>query len=139
MVRRILAVVAGLAVAVILIMLIQKLGHNLYPPPPDLDPADQEFMREYVASLPWGPLAFVIASYVVASLVGGWLAAMIAGEWSLAYSGIVAVAVLAGVISTVTMIPHPVWFTVTSVVGIVLAALLGASLASNSRSGRRAF
>lgn len=138
MVRKIIAVVAGAVVAVVLVMLIQKLGHNLYPPPEGLDPADQEFMREYIANLPWGPLAFVIGSYVIATLVGGWTAAAIAGEQALLFSGIVAIFVLAGAVSAVVMIPHPTWFTVTAVAGIVLAALAAASLASKVRGNHRA-
>lgn len=139
MVRRIFAVVAGVVVAVTLVMLIQKLGHNLYPPPADMDVSDQEFIRNYVASLPWGPLAFVIASYMIATLVGGWTAAAIAGEAPLLFAGIVGLFVLAGTISTVSLIPHPAWFTVASVVGVILAAMLAAYLAANISASRKAY
>lgn len=135
MVRRIIAFIAGIAVAVALVMVIQKLGHSLFPPPTDLDPADREFMEAYVASLPWGPLAFVIASYFVATLVGGWVAGAVAGEWPLLYAGVVGFFILAGAISTVMMIPHPTWFTMAAIAGIVIAALLAATLAA--RGGRR--
>lgn len=138
MIRKIVAVVAGAVIAVVLVMLIQKLGHSLYPPPEGLDPADQEFMQEYIANLPWGPLAFVIGSYFVATLVGGWTAAAIAGEQPLLFSGIVAAFVLAGAIAAVSMFPHPTWFTVTALAGIVLAALLAAGLASNAGGNSRA-
>ena len=137
MVRRILAVVAGVAVAVTLVVLIQKFGHSLYPPPVNMDISDQEFLRDYVASLPWGPLAFVISSYVMATLVGGWVAAAIAGEAPMIYAGIVAVFVLAGSLSTVYLIPHPAWFTIASVLGIILAAMVAAYLASNVSASRK--
>lgn len=130
MVRRIIALIAGIAVAVALVMVIQKLGHGLFPPPADLDPGDRAFMEAYVASLPWGPLAFVVASYVMATLFGGWVAGAVAGEWPLLYAGTVAFFVLAGVISTVMMIPHPAWFTAAAIAGIVIAALLAAVLAA---------
>lgn len=138
MVRRMIAVLAGIAVAVVLVTLVQKLGHNLYPPPADMDPTDQAFMQAYVASLPWGPLAFVIASYLVATLIGGWIAVAIAGERPLLFSGIVAAFMLAGAIFNVVMIPHPVWFTLAAVVGILLAALLAAFLGSRHGGSRRA-
>lgn len=134
MVRKIIAIAAGLAVAVITVMLIQKLGHHLYPPPEGMDPADQEFMKDYVASLPWGPLTFVIASYVFATLLGGWVAAAAAGERPVIFAGIIALLILAGAVSTMVMIPHPTWFMATSVVGIVLAAVIAARLAS-ARTG----
>jgi hypothetical protein len=137
MFRRILAVVAGIAVAVLLVTLIQKVGHGLYPPPADLDPADQEFMAEYVAGLPWGPLAFVLASYVLATIGGGWIAGAIAGERPLVYAGIVAVFILAGAIFTVMTIPHPSWFTWAAVIGIVAGALVAAMLGSRGGSFRK--
>jgi hypothetical protein len=137
MIRRLLAVIAGIAVAVLLVMLIQNLGHKLYPPPVDLDLNDQAFMKEYVANLPWGPLAFVIASYVIATLAGGWVAVVIAVERPLLYTAIVAAFVLAGVISTVLTIPHPTWFTTVAIAGIILAALLAAGLASHVGSIRK--
>lgn len=138
MVRKFLAVVAGLVVALLLVMLIQKFGHSLFPPPADMDTGDQEFMRKYVASLPWGPLAFVIASYVLSAFCGGLVAAMLAGEWPLIFSGIIALAVLAGAVSTMVMIPHPTWFAIAAVGGIVLAAFMAAGVAANRRVNSRA-
>lgn len=138
MVRKMIAVVAGAGVAVLLVMLIQQLGHSLYPPPDGLDPADEEFMRDYIANLPWGPLAFAIASYVVSTLVGGWVAAAVAGEQPLIFAGIVALFVLAGAVSTMLMIPHPTWFMIAAVGGIVLAVVLAVSLASRGGGNSRA-
>lgn len=138
MVRKILAVIAGIAVAVVLVMLIQKLGHTLYPPPTDIDPGDREFMEDYIANLPWGPLAFVIASYVLGTFAGGLVATTIAGERPLVYAFIVAAFILAGAVSTVLMFPHPAWFTASSIAGIVLAALLAAMIASKSGGFGRA-
>lgn len=138
MIRRIVATIAGIAVAVVVVMLVQKLGHSLYPPPADMDVNDQAFMKDYVANLPWGPLAFVIGSYALATLVGGWVAILIAGERPLVFSGIVAIFVLAGALTTVMTIPHPPWFTMLAVSGVVLAAILAAILASKSGSFRKA-
>lgn len=135
MVRKIIAVVAGLAVAVITVMLVQKLGHHLYPPPEGMDPADQEFMKNYIASLPWGPLTFVIASYVLGTLAGGWVAAAMAGESPALFAGIIALLILAGAVSTMVMFPHPTWFMVTAVAGIIVAAMIAARLASARTGG----
>lgn len=138
MVRRIIATIAGTAVAVVVVMLVQKVGHNLYPPPAGMDPSDQEFMKNYVASLPWGPLTFVIASYTLATLIGGWLAAMVAGERALLFAGIVALFMLAAAGLTMYMIPHPMWFMIASVSGIVVAAILAAVFASKHGGSSRA-
>lgn len=139
MVRRMVAVLAGVAVAVLFVILIQRLGHSLYPPPADLDVNDQEFMRQYVASLPWGPLTFVIASYAVATLAGGWLAGAISGERPLLFASIIATIILAGALATAINIPHPSWFTIATIVAIVLAALLASALASRNGGGGKGF
>ena len=131
MVRKLIAVIAGLAVAVVLVSVIQKWGHTVYPPPSGLDPADQEFMKEYMANLPWGPMAFVLGSYFAGTLVGGWVAAFIARESSLVISGIIGLAILAGAIANMVAIPHPTWFGTAAVISIIMAMIFAAKLASN--------
>lgn len=138
MIRKLLAIIIGVLVAGITVMLIQELGHGLYPPPADLDVSDREFMADYVAGLPWGPLAFVLASYVIGTLAGGWAAASVAGESSLLFAGIVGLLMLAGAIWNVMIIPHPTWFTVTAVIGVILATLLAARFSSKPSAGIKA-
>ncbi len=138
MIRKLLAIIIGLVVAGIIVMLIQKLGHSLYPPPAGMDLNDQAFMTEYVASLPWGPLAFVLASYFAATLAGGWIAASIAGQFPLAFAGTIGAIMLAGAIWNVYTIPHPPWFTITAIAVIVVASLLAAGFASRRSTGIRA-
>ena len=137
MIRVLLAIIAGAVVAVLVVMLIQYIGHNVYPIPEDLDPADQEFMRQYIASLPWGSLAFVIASYALATLAGGWVAAAVAGERPMVMASIVGLLVMAGAITTVMSIPHPPWFTAASVVAVIAAAIIAGTIESNRGSARR--
>lgn len=130
MIRKLIAIVLGLAVAIVLVSLIQKFGHSLYPPPPDLDLNDQDFMRDYIAGLPWGPLAFVLGSYVAATFAGGLLAALIVRERTLIIAGVIGLFVLAGAIANMVVIPHPSWFAATAVAGIILAVILAAKLAA---------
>ena len=79
----------------------------------------------------------MIASYAIATLVGGWLAGRIAGEKAMLFAAIVATFILAGTIATVRTIPHPSWFTITAVVSIVVAAFLAGYLASHHSGGRK--
>jgi len=138
MVRKLLAIIIGVLVAGVVVMMIQKFGHNLYPPPADMDISDQEFMREYIAGLPWGPLAFVLASYVLGTLAGGWTAASIAGQSPLLFAGIVGALILAGAVWNVMTIPHPTWFTATAVVGVLVATGIAARFASGTSTGIKA-
>ena len=139
MIKKLIAVIVGLAIAVVLVSVIQKWGHTVYPPPAGMNPDDQAFMRDYMANLPWGPLAFVLGSYVCGTLVGGWVAAFIARESSLLIAGIIGLAVLAGAIVNMVAVPHPAWFATAAVIGILFAVMVAAKLASGRSVHGRVF
>ncbi len=130
MVRKILAVVIGAAIAIGLISGIEFLGHQVYPMPQDLNPGDADTTAAYVRSLPLGSFAFIIGAWTIATLVGGWTAAKISGELPHLFAGIVGALVLMGSIMTLVMIPHPLWFSITAVVLIVLMAFIAGRLAA---------
>jgi hypothetical protein len=130
MLRRFLAVVLGITLAVGLVSVIEYLGHQVYPIPQGLNVNDTEAMALYVASLPLGALAFVLASWAIGTLAGGWLAAVIAGEKHYLFAGIVGVLMLAGSIMTLVAIVHPTWFAVTGIVLIVLMVFTAARIAA---------
>jgi hypothetical protein len=78
--RKISAVVLGVVVAVILITAIESLGHMVYPPPNDLDPADTEALQAYVMNAPIAALLLVMSAWIIATLAGGLLAASFPGS-----------------------------------------------------------
>ncbi|MGH7601917.1 MAG: hypothetical protein ACREOI_36605 [bacterium] len=126
--RKILAVVAGVILAGIVTFAVQKIGHQVYPPPENLDMKNIEAMKAYVAALPMGALLFVLLSYVVGSFAGGWLAATIARtsqiHLPLTVGGI---QLLFGIMNLVT-IPHPMWFAIASIIIFLPAAYFGGKL-----------
>ena len=65
MARKFLAFVAGAAVAILLVTLLEGLGHRVYPIPDGMDYYDRAQMTEYVATAPLGALLFVITSYSI--------------------------------------------------------------------------
>jgi hypothetical protein len=124
MLRNVLAVVLGVVVAVIVIMLIQTIGHAVYPPPPVLDIADREAMAQYIDTLPVGALLFVLVAWLAGTLVGGLLACFIADDRPGVYSAIVGGMVLFATVFTLLQIPHPLWFSLASVIAIVCTSIL---------------
>ena len=128
MLKIVMGIVAGLIAGVGIVMLVQRIGHAVYPPPPGLDPANLEQMKEVVAQLPVGAFLFVIASYVGGTLGGGWLAAAIAGQRRRLVAGVIAAFILLSALATMTMIPHPIWFMVTSVLAIAVAGWFAGSI-----------
>ena len=110
MVRSILAVVAGVAVASLVIWLLELAATMVYPPPPGLDFSDASAVRAAMEKIPFGALVCVLAAQTIGTFSGAWLAASIArsskGQCALAVGVLV---MLAG-IGNMLMIPHPVWF-----------------------------
>jgi len=130
MAKNVAAAIAGIITAFVMIMLIEKLGHVIYPPPPDLDFSDLEAMRPYVATLPFLALLFPMIAWVVATFAGTVLACKIGTANPLAFAAVVGGLVLAATIANLIMIPHPVWFSAVSLVAIAASAWIAVRVAS---------
>ena len=124
MIRKISAVVLGVLTAVVIIIAIEALGHIVYPPPEGLDITDKEAVQAYIMNAPLAALLFVMAAWVVAALVGGLLACFIARETPLVSAAIVGGLVLFGTVINLYAIPHPMWFSITSVLAIITTILI---------------
>ena len=131
MIRKISAVVLGVVTAVVLIIAIEALGHAVYPPPDDLDTSNIEALQAYVMNAPLAALLFVMAGWLIATLVGGLLACFIARETPLVYAAIVGGLVLLGTIINLLSIPHPLWFSITSVLAIIATIFITGQLGSS--------
>lgn len=129
MIRNVVAATVGLVIAFVLIMVIEKVGHMIYPPPPDLDFSDPEAFRPYVATLPILALLFPMFAWMIGTFTGSLVACVIGTVRPLAFVVIVGGLVVAGTIANLIYIPHPLWFSVLSVVGIVASAWIAMLLA----------
>jgi len=132
MVRNVAAAITGVVTAFVLIMLIEKLGHIIYPPPPDIDFSDPEAMRPYIATLPFLALLFPMIAWVVATFAGTVLACKIGTANPLAFAAVVGGLVLAGTIANLIVIPHPVWFSAVSLAAIAASAWIAVRVASGA-------
>lgn len=126
--RKILGMIGGVIFAGLVIFAVQKLGHQVYPPPENLDTRNLEAMQAYIASLPIGAMLFVLLSYVVGTFAGGWLATKIARAPQMHVPLTVGGVQLFFGIINLAMIPHPLWFAIASVLIFLPAAYLGGKL-----------
>ena len=126
-----MAVVFGIVVAVVLIIAIEALGHAVYPVPDGLDLTEPEALQAYVMDAPIAALLFVLGAWLVATLVGGLLACFIAKESPLVYSAIIGSLVLMGTVINLISIPHPLWFSITSVLAIIATIFVTSRLGSS--------
>lgn len=129
MIRNAAGVIAGLITAFVLIFLIEKLGHAIYPPPADLDFSDPEAIRPYLDTLPIFALLFPMFAWFIGAFTGSLVGSLIGTARPLLFCAIVGGLVLAGTIANLIVIPHPLWFSIISVLGIIASAWLALQIA----------
>ena len=123
--RNIVAGVVGVIVAFVLVWVVQKIGHTVYPPPTNLNFADAEALQDYVASLPVGALLFVAAAWFVGATAGTCAACAIGTARPMYVAVLVGGLVFIAASVNLVMIPPPMWFSVLGLVGILVGAGLG--------------
>ncbi|MEM9402665.1 MAG: hypothetical protein AAGA44_09285 [Pseudomonadota bacterium] len=130
--RNILAYAAGILVTVVTIMLVQSVGHQVFPVDGDVDinVHDTDAMRDYMAALPAGAILFVAAAWVAGVIAGNAVAMRIGRLKRIYFSTVITSFVLAGAVSQFFLVPHPTWFILVSVVGIIAAGVVSLRLPS---------
>ena len=120
--RDVLGAVVGVAIAVLTVMLFEWISHTAFPPPPDLDVKSSEALSAYIASAPIGAILLLLAGYIVATFDGTFIAIWIGRAKPFVFALVVGVLMLVATTTNLIMILHPLWFTISAVVGIVVAA-----------------
>jgi hypothetical protein len=127
---KILAVVAGIVVAVLIVFVVETAGHEIWPtaPPPGVDPHDPEVLKAIMPSIPVGAKVAVIVGWVAGAFGGGFVAAKIARNARFAW--IVGGIQLAFGAITMFSIPHPLAMLIAGLLLPLPAAMLGGMLAA---------
>jgi hypothetical protein len=129
MFRSLFAVVAGLVVAFVAIMVVEAIGHSIYPPPAGLDPLTPEGMAAIVAQLPVGAMIAVLVAYMCGGLAGGAVAGRLARGRMVEPALVGTLLTVAALLNVIT-IPHPLWMSAASVAVQLPAAWVGARIVS---------
>lgn len=129
MLRNIAGIVAGVVIAFVTVMLIDKIGHMAYPPPDGLDFTDPDAVKPYMATLPVGALLMILASSVVATFIGTLVGCYVGTANAGLFGAVIGGLVLAATIANFIFIPHPLWLSIATLIGIVLCTLLAIRLA----------
>ena len=128
--RIVLGFIAGVVVAMILIVAIEALGHAVYPPPADADFDDPAIVEAVIAKAPVGALAFVIAAYIAGAFGGGLVAAFVAARAPALLASSVGGLVLVGAIANLFIVRHPTWFMLLAPASVGVATFVAARLAT---------
>jgi hypothetical protein len=130
--RSVLAVLAGIVVAMILMIAIEMVSSYLFPLPEGVSLHDHEAIRQHIDKLPVTAFLMVLAAWAIGSFAGAWVASRLAGRAKLIHGLIVGAFFLAATIMNLLMIPHPAWMALGGIVGLVVASYVGAKLAAGS-------
>jgi len=126
--KNILAGIVGVVLAGSIIMIVEMVGHTLFPPPPDLDFSDVDAMRTYVSTLPAGAFLFVVLAWNLGAFGGTLGACKIGNAKALTFACIIGGLILAGTAYNLATIPHPLWVAILGIAGIVGGAWVGMKL-----------
>lgn len=132
MVRKILAVFAGVIVASICIWAIETLNHMMYPYPDGMKPNDMEGFKSYIETLPFLGKFMVIVGYAVGALVSGFIATKISKDGKPTAAIICGIIFLVFTIYNMTVLPTPIWFWVLGIL-VWSLVLAGYKLALNKK------
>ena len=127
MLRKILGVLAGILIAGVTVGIVEGIGHQIYPPPADIDLKNAEDMKQLMSVIPFGAKLSVVIAWFLGAFVGAFVALKIT-NWAPA-GWIVAAFIIAGGIYTMTLFPHPVWMMACGVLLPLVAAFLASRIA----------
>ncbi len=122
MLRDVLGAIVGIAVAVLTVTLFNWISHTVYPVPSDFDVTSTAALAEHLASAPPGALLIVLAGYFVATFDGAFIACWIGRAKPVIFALVVGVIMMVLTSTNLIMIPHPMWFNIAAVAGIIIAA-----------------
>ncbi len=136
----VLAVLAGAVLAVVLVGIGEMVGHVVYPPPPGLviDIHDPASMKEVMEKIPMGAKAAVVVAWGFATFAGSWFATWLAAKLSRVSIGhgiAVGIIIMPATLTTLTMIPHPLWMWLSGPLVVLAGTYLGGVLLGGRKRG----
>ena len=130
MLRVVLGIVAGIAVAMGCIFVVEAIGHQLYPPPIGAVMSTPDAVADYIASAPTMALVFPPLGWLLGAAIGGGAARYIGRKpWA---GWVIAGVVLAGGIINLFLIPAPIWMQIAAVAAPLLGGWVAAKIPTDA-------
>ena len=125
-----LAVLGGMAAGSMVNMGLVMLSPMVIPPPPGVDVTDMESLASSMHLFQFKHFVFPFLAHALGTLVGAFVAVMIAARHRLKVSMLIGSLFLVGGITNVMMLPAPDWFVGVDLIGAYLPmAWIGGRLA----------
>ena len=117
-IRTLFAVVAGMVVALALVVAVEGFSAVVHPIPADLNGNIPEHVRRY----PDWVLAVVVPAWGATATAATWLASRLGGRTA---GGIVALLLAWALVFNLTQLPYTMWFKIVMFSAFPIACLLG--------------
>ena len=134
MIRTIFSVMAGMLVAMMLMLGLEFAGSWLFPMPGGQLTSEAD-LAEIVANASTGKLAWVLLGWLVAAFAGGWTAARLARLRRVGAAVAVGVLIVLGVLLNAWLLPHPLWMSLAGVLLPVPLAWAGGRVVARRAAG----
>ena len=134
--RSILGFLAGAAMAMVVIALVEGISSFMHPIPEGLDIGDAQAMKDFVATLPPSAFAMLVLAWSLGAMAGGWLAGWIAARSAGLHGLAVGLLLVLGAIINMALIPHPGWMWAAGIVLPPACGYLGGLLGRRPRPPR---
>jgi hypothetical protein len=128
--RAVCSILAGLALALVLVSAVELVGAVLHPVPPDYTGTMDE-MCKHVERYPHWVLALVVPARGGTTFACTWVTSRIGGRASGAFVGLI---LLAAVVFNTAKLPDPMWFKIVNLIVFPAAIYLGLRSASRRNS-----
>ena len=119
MVRKISAVLAGMAVVGVVVLVLQYIGSTFHPLPEGLDPFDEreaEALAEHMAAMPVVSWVLAFSSEILGAFLGAVTAGWIARDRPRIFAALIIGVSTLGSLSNWMSFEHPSWFMVGQLV-----------------------
>lgn len=133
MAKRIIAVLLGVLTGIFVVILADSLSQYVYPSGETIDFSNPTAVEAYMNKLPFGALIIMAGGWLLSSFFGGLVSAYIHFAKAAQVSVVTGVVLLIGSMVNLYMIPHPMWMTITALVGYIPMARIGGQVALRLR------
>ncbi len=131
--KKVVPIFAGVVTAIIIVFLVEGLGHTMWPPPEGLDITNREDLAVLMETIPTAAIAAVLVAWIVGAFAGGFVARKLDSSPDSTSSLITGGVVMIFGVLTMMTVPHPIWMWIFGVLTPIPAAMFGAKLAGEPK------
>jgi hypothetical protein len=127
MLRNVISVIIGLVASFAIIIIMEKLGDNIYPMPANFDIKNQDAIKTFITNAPAILHLMILFAYALSSFVGGLIASMVAVDKKITKAITVGGILMGlGMYSLISL--HPGWVVFAGVFAFLPFAYFGGKL-----------